>query len=148
MTLIQSITGINAISRDDAMIDATEAEFLILRCINALGHMVHAVRRLDPAYCESHEVKQVTDNELEDVLMYAEDMLDMADSEKPSSLLVEQAKAVRLLHALGDDMCHALEHCTQVLDGVGKSTTGLAEVSRAWRDYRDLVESKATGVTQ
>lgn len=44
----------------------------------ALARITDAVRRLDPAYCASHLVEQVTDAELDAALMAAEDALEMA----------------------------------------------------------------------
>lgn len=44
--------------------------------IQALAKITDAVRRLDPAYCISHQVEQVTDAELDAALMAAEDVLE------------------------------------------------------------------------
>lgn len=56
------------------MTTVADAELKIANSVVAT--LVDVLRRLDPAFCEAHDVEQVTDDEIDEAIEEAEDWLE------------------------------------------------------------------------
>ena len=54
-----------------------------VRAVNMLNRVVTAMRACDPEYCAAHSIEQVTDDEWDDVLADAEELLEELEAIGP-----------------------------------------------------------------